>query len=111
MHYARWWKHGDAGAPERIMSPRGQRKPKISSHGYVITAEGREHRVVMSAVLGRPLRSDERVHHKNGIKTDNRPENLELWRICQPAGQRVQDLVQWAKEILAEYGDVVDRLA
>lgn len=69
----------------------------------------------MSNSLGRPLRVDETVHHKNGNKTDNRLVkghelkcpgtccNLELWSKAQPAGQRVQDKLVWAKEILALY--------
>lgn len=61
------------------------------------------HRFVMGELLGRPLRANESVHHKNGKRSDNRPQNLELWVKSQPAGQRVQDLVKWAREILQEY--------
>lgn len=57
----------------------------------------------MEEILGRPLLRTENVHHKNGVRHDNRPENLELWSTHQPKGQRVEDLVEWAREILNLY--------
>ncbi len=62
-----------------------------------------DHIVVAELMLGRKLTSDETVHHKNGIRDDNRPENLEVKASSHGVGQSIPDLVYWAKEILSRY--------
>lgn len=89
----------------------------IHAGGYVILIDsdhpnaqksGRllEHVKVMSEILGRPLFKDENVHHINGVRDDNRPENLELWSTSQPKGQRVEDKLVWARMIVERYGSI-----
>lgn len=72
--------------------------PRAKKNGYV-----REHTVIMEESIDRYLIKGEEVHHINGVKDDNRLENLELWTHSQPSGQRVRDLILWAKELLQRY--------
>ena len=107
------WCRKHARQAESGLKPRLEpyKAPNGSGHktkkGYVhIYKNGKlqfEHRIKMEEMLGRPLLENETVHHINGIRSDNRPENLELWCHSQPYGQRVEDLVSWAKEILGRY--------
>jgi len=63
------------------------------------------HRIVMEAHLGRELLPGENVHHLNGVRDDNRIENLELWDKPQPYGIRATDALAWAREIIELYGE------
>ena len=112
-HHKRLMATGSVRADEPLRAVTGD---GCISHGYrqvsVPPAErwlthGRtyvlEHRLVMARMLRRPLTDDEVVHHRNGNTLDNSPENLELWSTMQPKGQRWQDKVVWAVNLLRRY--------
>lgn len=84
----------------QLHAPEGTQQKHSS--GYTLLKVGKrwvmEHRYIMEQILGRPLEKFEHVHHKNGVRNDNSPENLELWigRILNkkdPPGQRFEDLL------------------
>jgi HNH endonuclease len=75
--------------------------PRATSGPYVF-----EHILVAEDLLGRHLRDGETVHHRNGVRDDNRRENLELWTSPQPSGIRVSDAIDWARAILEQYDGV-----
>jgi hypothetical protein len=101
-----------AEKPNRRIPKSGSRYRYIRTDGYAVVYEpnsqGRkqtpEHRKVMERKLGRPLLPLETVHHINGQRADNREENLELWSSRHPKGQRVEDLLAFAREIVDLYG-------
>jgi hypothetical protein len=70
--------------------------PNAKKHSHYIL----EHRLVMEQQLGRYLSKKEVVHHKNGVKTDNRPENLEVFESNAEhlAATLKGQIPQWSEE-------------
>ena len=92
------WKGGRTLHKAGYVMVRVPEHPRAKKSPYVF-----EHILVAEQLLGRYLEPGESVHHRNGIRDDNRPENLELWTKPQPAGIRVSDAIAWALEILDRY--------
>jgi len=99
MHRERLRRTGEVGPPGPLTT---KGVVKTNAEGYRrIHVGGRrvlEHVHVMEQMLGRRLAPGENVHHKNGVKDDNAPANLELWLKMQPSGQRVKDLMAYIAE-------------
>ena len=112
-HYKRLISTGDVEPDRPVRQVAGD---GYSDHGYWVipvppnlrwlvggaTRIG-EHRLVMALHLGRAIRPDEVIHHRNGDRSDNRIVNLELWSVAHPSGQRVEDVVAFSIEMLARY--------
>jgi hypothetical protein len=79
--------------------------PSCRSHCAVPGCESERGAGIYCRALGRQLRPEETVHHKNGIRTDFRLENLQLFASRHPPGQAVEDLVSFAITVLRDYPD------
>jgi len=95
------WKGGVVVDKQGYLREYAPDHPRANMGRYV-----KQHHLVMERHLGRLLLPGESVHHANGNKQDNRIENLELWATSQPSGQRVADLLAWAREVIARYEGV-----
>lgn len=110
-HYHCFQRYGDPNYPTKKVAAKGKRR-YIDCGGYITISKAgsnhgiKEHRHIMEQILGRSLLRNEIVHHKNGIRTDNDPSNLELWSYSHPPGQKIEDKVIWARQIIKDYGNL-----
>jgi hypothetical protein len=79
------WQGHKVTKPDGYIKVYSPNHPGAGVKGFIL-----EHRLVMEQKIGRPLSKREQVHHINGIRGDNRPENLLL---VSPANHRLKQIV------------------
>lgn len=97
------WRGGRIVHPAGYILLREPNHPNANKADYVL-----ESVKVMSAALGRPIRKGEIIHHKNGVRADNKLGNLQLCvKRKHPTGQLVTDVAAWCVKFLKQYkGDL-----
>lgn len=89
---------------------------RLNDQGYVMVWEPEhpnrahkgwqpEHRLIAERTLGRFLDSSEHVHHVNGVKDDNRPENLAVMDATEHRALSLSDYHAWLRGELAELAE------
>lgn len=100
------WKGGKSLKQDGYVLIRKPKHPSSYKNGYMF-----EHRYIMEKKLGRKLKKYEHVHHKNGVKDDNRPDNLELvnaqsHNLISRLEKRVKELEKENKQLRKQIKEV-----
>lgn len=94
----------DPPEPKGYINKQGYRMISVNGKGVL------EHRAIMAEHLGRDLYPEETVHHLNGIRDDNRIENLQLFSSRHPKGHTVEEMILFCIEYLEEYEHLLPKL-
>jgi hypothetical protein len=105
------------GMAQRPLNREHNSRPaRLDAQGYVLVYEPGhpnsvfhgwqyEHRLVAEKAIGRMLHSHEHVHHVNGIKHDNRPENLQVLDAAQHSTITVREYLEQIERDRAELAE------
>lgn len=100
------WKGGGTYHKKGYLMRSAPGHPRARGKGQYVF----EHILVVENRIGRYLVPGENIHHKNGVKSDNSEDNLELWTRPQPSGVRAKDALQWARKIIELYEPIEGKI-